>query len=83
MVAVSGLPALSGNDIYRIWFIRKDQTRVPGGYFQVDSHGQAMVRVDLPRPFAGFEGAGITREASTTSGAPTTSDLLAGPIYEQ
>lgn len=83
-LVVSGLPPLAPEAGYRIWLVRRDQTRQSAGWFRVDELGQALVKVSLPSSLEGFTGAAITLDpegAYSGATAPVGPDLLAGPLY--
>jgi anti-sigma-K factor RskA len=81
-LAVTGLHGLAGGQRYEIWFVRHDQSRAGGGLFTTDARGQALVRVDIPGSIDEYEGVAITAESAGGAMAPTSDDLLAGPLYE-
>lgn len=81
-MAVMGLAVLGSNETYEVWFVRHDQTRWSSGTFNVDSRGQALVKVAMPASLDDFDGVAISTEpagGSDTWGA----DVLAGPLYER
>ena len=80
-LVIGGLPSLASNRLYQVWFVRADQTRVSAGTFGVDSLGQAVTLIRVPQPVDDFDGVAITEEPGSGSAAPTSRDLLAGPIY--
>lgn len=81
-MAVRGLPVLGSDETYEVWFVRHDQTRWSGGTFNVDSRGQALVKVAVPESLDEFDGVAISTEPAGGSDV-WGPDVLAGPIYEK
>jgi anti-sigma factor RsiW len=82
-LVVNGLPVLQAGRAYQVWFVRPDQSRASSATFRVDTLGQAIVEVAMPRPLDQFDGVAVTEEPEEGSSLPTSRDLLAGPIYER
>src|SRR5690606_27163834 len=67
-LAVTGMAELPPGAGYWIWFIRRDQTRVPAGWFRPDSRGQAVVKVAIPSPLDQFTGVALTIDPTGARG---------------
>jgi len=74
----SGLPALSAERDYQLWFVRDDGTRESGGVFHPAGAGQIAIRVDIPDTLAGIELIGVTEEPAGGSSGPTGRNVLLG-----
>jgi anti-sigma-K factor RskA len=79
-LVVSGLPPLPPDRSYQLWFVSPDQTRVSGGVFRVDEHGQAVTTVNVPQPLTDYRRVGVTEEPVGGSPAPTGRNVLAGDL---
>ena len=81
-LAVTGLAELPPGAGYWIWFIRRDQTRAPAGWFRTDARGQAVVKVTLPGLLSQFVGVALTIDPTGAKGqGPMGDDVIAGPLY--
>ncbi len=79
-LVVSGLPPLPPDRSYQLWFVSPDQTRVSGGVFRVNEHGQATATVTVPQPLTLFRKVGVTEEPLGGSPVPTGRNVLAGDL---
>lgn len=74
----SGLPALSAERDYQLWFVRGDGTRESGGVFHPPGAGQIAIRIRIPENLAGIELIGVTEEPAGGSPGPTGRNVLLG-----
>lgn len=74
--AVKGLPVLSPDMTYQLWFRLDDQTRVSIATFSVDAKGAAVMVVPVPADGRSYVQCGITREPKGGSPAPTGPRML-------
>jgi anti-sigma-K factor RskA len=77
-LVASGLPALSAERDYQLWFVRADGTRVSGAVFHSDDSGKVTVQVDVPDYWRDIERVGVTEEPAGGSPSPTGQNVLLG-----
>ncbi|MEZ4522798.1 MAG: anti-sigma factor [Thermomicrobiales bacterium] len=77
-LVASGLPALSEERDYQLWFVRADGTRESGAVFHPNDRGQITVEVEVPESWREFEQVGITEEPAGGSPSPTGPSVLVG-----
>ena len=75
-LAISGLKQLSPRRTYQLWFFRDAAPAVTGATFNVDTRGQAWVKVTVPAPFDDTRAIAVTEEVAPGSATPTGSHLL-------
>lgn len=67
---------------YQLWFLR-DGAPVPGGTFNADPDGHALVTLPGPPPDVTLRGAAVTDEPEGGSPQPTTPPIVAGTTAAQ
>ncbi|MGE5594744.1 MAG: anti-sigma factor [Hyphomicrobiales bacterium] len=70
------LPPLGANEVYQMWFLREDGSRINAFTFRPDSDGDAVHAVALPQDWTGIAGCGVTREPASGSNEPTGPSVL-------
>jgi anti-sigma-K factor RskA len=75
VLSVRGLPQLD-HQIYQLWFIHPDGSRISGNTFTVDERGNALHTAALPADISEFVGAGVTIEPEGGSQRPTGDNVL-------
>jgi anti-sigma-K factor RskA len=75
VLSVRGLPQLD-HQVYQLWFIRPDGSRMSGDTFAVDERGNGMHTAALPADIGEFVGVGVTIEPEGGSQKPTGSNVL-------
>ncbi len=81
LLVAAGLPVLTGNRQYQLWFLRKEDPKTTdGGLFSVEADGKAVFEVDNPALTAGMTGLAVTEEPQGGSPAPTTTPILTASI---
>jgi anti-sigma-K factor RskA len=75
VLSVRGLPQLD-HQVYQLWFIRPDGSRMSGDTFAVDERGNGMHTAALPANIGEFVGAGVTIEPEGGSQKPTGDNVL-------
>jgi anti-sigma-K factor RskA len=82
ILLVSDLPTLAPDQEYQFWFVEPDRTHVKCALFEVDQHGQAVVRLTIPGPTDEFAGIGVTLEPAGGSTEPTGQVMMTGQLPE-
>ncbi len=78
VLVVDGLAPLAPSQVYQIWLIRADNTRVSAGVFTVDASQRATLIVTAPGTWTAYQGMGITIEPGPTGSAGPTGPRVAG-----
>lgn len=74
---VQGLAALPEGQVYQVWLIKPDETRISGGLFNTwDETGSASYVINSPSSMETFVGIGVTIEPEGGSAGPTGSRVL-------
>lgn len=76
----SGMKPAGEGKTYELWFITKDQKKVPAGLFNVDSSGQTVLTVPLPPDIGPLAMAAVTDEPAGGVPQPTGSIQLVGAL---
>ena len=77
VLTVRGLEALPAGQVYQLWLIEPDQTRVSGGIFQSEGgQGYSTFVVQSPTRLDSFMGIGVTIEPAGGSPGPTGPRVL-------
>jgi anti-sigma-K factor RskA len=78
VLALQGMPPLSNNQVYQLWYIKGDAAPVPGPTFRVNDAGATTVPVasDVPT----YTTVAITAEPDGGSKTPTAPILMAGQL---
>jgi anti-sigma-K factor RskA len=77
-LVVAGLPPLSTERTYQLWFAQPGQPTVTGGVFQVNARGEAVASVTIPAPLDRVSAIAVTEEPRGGSPRPTGQHLLDG-----
>lgn len=77
-LVVSGLPPLSNDRAYQLWFVDPNESRYDGGVFTVDADGQAVVVIDAPAAYSHGWRCGVTEEPAGGSESPTGQNVMVG-----
>lgn len=72
---VSGLPSLSEDQVYQLWFFADDAI-LPSVTFAVAEDGSTQVQIQHSQPLEAYDGFGITIEPAGGSPAPTSDPIL-------
>jgi hypothetical protein len=75
-LAVVGLPPLSPDRTYQLWFARPGQPTITGGAFRVGDLGQTTAPATIPAPLGQVSQIAVTEEPSPGSLRPTGEHLL-------
>jgi hypothetical protein len=75
-MAVSGLKALPGGQVYQLWFFRRAGGPASAATFTVDDGGRAWVVVRVPAPLEETTAIVVTEEPAPESAAPTGPRVL-------
>lgn len=70
LLFAEGLPPLSADQVYQLWLV-KDDNRISGGLFQVDSSGYGLLLIDAPLGLGSYDRMGVTPEPAGGSPGPT------------
>jgi anti-sigma-K factor RskA len=81
-LVVAGLPALSSEQTYQLWFHTADQGAVNMGTFTVDASGTAVMTVPIPPSPVAYVSCGITREPRGGRSSPTGPLVLVSDAWE-
>ena len=79
VLVTNGLPSLTAEQAYQIWFLR-DGKPIPNALFQVNRSGRGQRIVRVPASIGSFDVIAITPEPITGSQAPTGPIVLAGEL---
>ena len=79
-LVVAGLAPLPPEQVYQLWFIRGDQSRVSGGVFRVDERGEAAVLVTVPGALDQYVAVAVTAEPAGGSPSPTGREVLVASL---
>ncbi|MGI8642549.1 MAG: anti-sigma factor, partial [Thermomicrobiales bacterium] len=78
-LAMEGLPALTENQVYQLWYLTEGQDPKPAGTFQAGPNGNAaMIEPNIAA--GSFQQVAITAEPEGGSQAPTGDFLLVGTL---
>jgi anti-sigma-K factor RskA len=72
-------PAGSGKT-YELWFINREQQKLPAGTFDVDQNGEGTLQVDVPQGAGTLALAAVTDEPAGGAPQPTGEIQLAGEL---
>lgn len=75
-MAITGLPRLSAERVYQLWFLPKAGTPQTAATFNVDADGRAWVVISVPADLDETRGLVITEEPAPGNRAPTGRFLL-------
>ena len=78
-LAISGLPPLTRDRTYQLWFVRDNAPPLAAATFGVDVSGRAWAKVVTPASLADVREITVTDEPAPGSPTPTGRPLLAGP----
>jgi anti-sigma-K factor RskA len=81
-LVVHGLARLPDDRSYQLWYVRPDQSRVSGGVFNTDRHGEATILVSSPADFSSSWRCGVTEEPAGGSPGPTGRNVMTGQYDE-
>jgi anti-sigma-K factor RskA len=81
-LVVAGLPALSSEQTYQLWFHTADQGAVNMGTFTVDAHGDAVMTALIPPSDVAYVSCGITLEPRGGRSNPTGPQVLVSGEWE-
>jgi anti-sigma-K factor RskA len=79
-VFFTGMKPAGAGKTYELWFVTKDQKKIPAGLFDPDSAGHATLSVKLPADIGPLALAAVTDEPKSGSPQPTGSFQLTGSI---
>jgi anti-sigma-K factor RskA len=75
-MAITGLPRLSAERVYQLWFVPKAGAPLTAATFNVDADGRAWVVISVPADLDETRGLVVTEEAAPGTRAPTGPSLL-------
>jgi len=78
VLVIDGLPPLALGEVYQIWLIRADETRISGGVFTVDAAQRATLLLTAPGTWTAYRGMGITIEPGPAGSPGPTGPRVAG-----
>ncbi|MCM8750605.1 anti-sigma factor [Thermomicrobiaceae bacterium CFH 74404] len=78
VLVIDGLSPLGPGQVYQIWLIRADNTRVSAGVFTVDASRRATVLLHAPGTWSAYQGMGITVEPGPAGSPGPTGPRVAG-----
>jgi anti-sigma-K factor RskA len=81
-LVVAGLPALSPDETYQLWFRTANQGDVSMGTFAVDARGGAVIVVPIAPARVGYISCGITKEPQGGSRTPMGARVLASGVWD-
>jgi hypothetical protein len=71
---------LASGDIYQVWLLRDDGSRVHAGILHLNEHGDGTLIFQLAEPFANFDRVEITRESTTSNPASSSVLVMQGEL---
>lgn len=80
LLVASGLPPLSSDRRYQIWFFTADGQHVSAGFFPVNASGVGQGLITAPEPLRAYHAVALSAEPATGSSAPTAPLSLGGWI---
>jgi anti-sigma-K factor RskA len=78
LLIIDGLPPLAPGEVYQVWLIRADETRVSAGVFTVDTAQRATLLLEAPGTWTAYRGMGITIEPGPAGSPGPTGPRVAG-----
>ncbi len=78
VLVIDGLAPLVPGQVYQVWLIRADNTRVSAGVFTVDASQRATLIVTAPGTWTAYQGMGITIEPGPAGSPGPTGPRVAG-----
>ena len=78
VLVIDGLAPLAPGQVYQVWLIRTDNTRVSGGVFTVDASRRATLVLHAPGTWSAYQGMGITIEPGPAGSPGPTGPRVAG-----
>ena len=80
LLVASGLPPLTSDRRYQIWFFTADGQHVSAGFFPVDASGVGQGLITAPEPLRAYHAVALSAEPGGGSNAPTAPLSLGGWI---
>lgn len=78
VLVIDGLAPLAPGQVYQVWLIRADNTRVSAGVFTVDTSQRATLVLHAPGTWSAYQGMGITVEPGPAGSPGPTGPRVAG-----